>query len=113
MTLVFKICSAPEWSRALAAGSFEGSAADNAEGFIHLSAAHQLRETLARHFKGRDNLVLVAFDAGELAGLRWESSRGGDLFPHAYASLPAAAALWVQPLPLADGMHVFPENMGG
>ena len=42
--------------------------------------------------------------------LRYEPSRGGDLFPHLYAPLPLSAVLWVKPLPLgADGGHVFPD----
>ena len=112
MGLVFKICSAREWQEAVAAGSFGGSKADIADGFIHLSAAHQLRQTAARHFSGREDLVAVAFEAAKLSGLRWEPSRGGELFPHVYGSLPAAAATWVKPLPLAEGCHVFPEDIG-
>ena len=55
--------------------------------------------------------MLVAVDAGQLRdGLKWESSRGGDLFPHLYAPLPVNAAIWIEPLPLgADGEHVFPD----
>ncbi len=34
--------------------------------------------------------------------LRWEPSRGGDLFPHLYALLPAAAVQSANPAPLAD-----------
>jgi uncharacterized protein (DUF952 family) len=71
-------------------------------------------ETAARHFSGADDLVLVAVEAPALgAALRWEPSRGGDLFPHLYAPLPLAAVRWVRPLPLgADGQHVFPEFDG-
>ena len=36
--------------------------------------------------------------------LRWEPSRGGDLFPHLYALLDPSAAVEVRPLPLnAEG----------
>ncbi len=34
--------------------------------------------------------------------IRWEESRGGALFPHLYAPLPAKLALWVRPLDLDD-----------
>jgi uncharacterized protein (DUF952 family) len=41
--------------------------------------------------------------------LKWEASRGGNLFPHLYADLPLGAVLWEKPLPLGqDGLHVFP-----
>jgi uncharacterized protein (DUF952 family) len=54
--------------------------------------------------------VLVAVDAAAIPALKWEPSRGGDLFPHLYAALPAGAALSVTPLPLgADGVRQFPE----
>ena len=110
MALVYKICTVAEWNGAAASGKFSGSAADLADGFIHLSAAHQLRGTAAKHFKGREDLVLVAFDADALPGLQWEPSRGGDLFPHVHGSLAAARATWVKPLPLIDGVHVFPDE---
>ncbi|MNT76852.1 hypothetical protein D3C72_2159060 [compost metagenome] len=55
--------------------------------------------------------MLVADDAASLGeALRFEPSRGGDLFPHLYANLPLDAVLWEKPLPLGgDGQHVFPE----
>lgn len=112
MTILYKICSAAEWSAAATTGAFTGLAADRRDGFIHLSAAHQLRATTAKHFAGRGDLVLVAFEEAVLAPVKWEVSRGGDLFPHVYGTLPVAAAAWVKPLPLADGLHVFPDGIG-
>jgi uncharacterized protein (DUF952 family) len=55
--------------------------------------------------------MLVAVDAAVLGeALKWEPSRGGDLFPHLYGALGLDAVLWAVPLPLgADGRHVFPE----
>ncbi len=59
------------------------------------------RETAARHFAGQEDLLLVAVDEPGLGdALRYEPSRGGDLFPHLYAPLPLAAVRWVKPLPL-------------
>lgn len=110
MDLLFKICRADEWHVAARHGHFAGSAADLADGFIHLSAVHQVRETAARHFAGQGDLVLVAFPA-DLEHLKWEPSRGGALFPHVYGTLPATRALWVKPLPIVDGRHVFPPEV--
>jgi uncharacterized protein (DUF952 family) len=55
--------------------------------------------------------MLIAVDADALGdALKWEPSRGGDLFPHLYGELPLAAVLWARPLPLGiDQRHVFPE----
>ena len=36
------------------------------------------------------------------SSLRWEPSRGGDLFPHLYAMLPSGAVQSATPAPLAD-----------
>jgi uncharacterized protein (DUF952 family)/phosphohistidine phosphatase SixA len=102
---VYKILPQADWAQAVQTGAYQGSADDARDDFIHLSARGQVAETARRHFHGREGLVLVALDPRELgAGLKWERSRGGALFPHLYGPLPAAAALQVRPLPLgADG----------
>ncbi len=43
--------------------------------------------------------------------LKWEVSRGGDLFPHIYGPLPLSAVSEVIPLPLVNGVHQFPEGL--
>ena len=108
-TPIYKIVSKTEWDDACRGGVFDGASVDRADGFIHLSAAHQVRETAAKHFDGRRDLLLVAFDPASLGdALRWEVSRGGDRFPHLYAPLTTALALWAKPLPLtAEGAHAW------
>ncbi|QIB34457.1 DUF952 domain-containing protein [Ancylobacter pratisalsi] len=112
---IFKIAPRALWQAAVAAGRFDGAPVDLKDGFIHFSTAAQAAETAARHFAGQDDLVLVAVDTGALdaAQLRWEPSRGGDLFPHLYGPLFPAAVDWVRPLPLGpDGRHLFPPLEG-
>ena len=111
MRFLFKILTRDAWQDAQRDGVFKGSAVDHADGFIHLSAAHQMRETAARHFAGQQDLVLVAFVESDLENLTWEPSRGGDLFPHVYSSIPTALAACVHPLPWANGAHHFPETL--
>ena len=108
--LVYKICGTNAWAGALTAGVYAGSADDQRDGFIHFSLAHQLPGTLARHFGGRADLVLLAVRAADLGdALRFEASRGGDLFPHLYGPLAVTAVQWQAPLPLgADGIHTLP-----
>lgn len=91
-------------------GAFRGAAVDLADGYIHLSAADQVAETLAKHFAGRADLVLASFDAEALGNaLRWEPSRGGALFPHLYAPLPVRDSEAFATLELdAAGVHVLP-----
>ena len=111
--LVFKLVDRASWQASAASGVFGGSPVDARDGFIHFSTAAQVRETAARHFAGRADLLMVAVAAGALGdALRWEPSRGGDLFPHLYGPLPLAAVRWVADLPLdAAGRHLFPETV--
>jgi uncharacterized protein (DUF952 family) len=111
VALIYKICPEPLWAEAQRSGSFAGAPIDLEDGFIHFSTADQVRETAARHFAGQDGLLLVAVDGKALGpGLRYEPSRGGDLFPHLYGALPLSAVRWVKPLPLGPGAaHVFPQ----
>jgi uncharacterized protein (DUF952 family) len=110
---VFKIATERAWAEACRIGFLTGSAADRRDGFIHLSAAHQLAGTVAKHFAGASDLLLVAFEAADLGpALRWEVARDGDLFPHLHAPLPTAAALWTRPLASgADGIPALPEDL--
>lgn len=111
--LILKIVPCALWDAAVAAGRFDGSPVDHADGFIHFSTEAQVRETATRHFAGRSDLVLVTVEAGALGpALRWEPSRGGDLFPHLYGPLDLAAVRSSRALPLGpDGRHGFdPEG---
>jgi uncharacterized protein (DUF952 family) len=97
--LIYKICPATEWHDAAAVGTYRGSVDDLRDGFIHFSTTAQLAETLRRHFAGQHDLVLVAVDPDDLGSrLRWEPSRGGDLFPHFYGELLVSLARHVSPL---------------
>lgn len=97
---IYKLCSRAEWSAALAAGAYTGSADDVRDGFIHFSTAAQLAATAAKYFAGRTDLVLVEVDAARLGpALQFEPSRGGDLFPHLYGALPLDAVLSSRPYP--------------
>lgn len=111
MATIYKICEQTSWLAATAAGQFHGSAVDARDGFIHLSTSTQLSETAHKHFAGQSALVLVAVDVEALGDkLKWERSRGGDLFPHLYAPLPLAAVRWARPLPEeVNGHRALPE----
>ncbi|MDJ0859900.1 MAG: DUF952 domain-containing protein [Dinoroseobacter sp.] len=110
---VFKIFRAEEFAAFEAIGESSGAPIDLEDGYIHFSTAEQVRETAAKHFAGEDDLVLLALEADALGdALKWEPSRGGQLFPHLYRNLSSADVLWVQPLPLDEnGGHRFPEDV--
>lgn len=107
---IFKVITRSEWSEALAAGVFSGSQVDLDDGYIHFSTAEQLAETLAKHFAGQPDLVLLTVGAAALGDeLKWEPSRGGQLFPHLYGVLDCNAVAVDQDLELDDnGVHILP-----
>jgi uncharacterized protein (DUF952 family) len=99
-SVIYKLLPAAEWETAESAGVFTGSAVDVEDGFMHFSTAAQVAETARRHFAGHTRLTLLAVDPAALGdALRWEPSRGGDLFPHLYADLPVAAVVRAVDLP--------------
>jgi uncharacterized protein (DUF952 family) len=112
---LYRITSEDEWRTAEREGVFRGAAHDLRDGFIHLSAPHQVKGTLATHYAGVRDLLLVAIDDRRLAAhhsLRWEPSRGGELFPHLYEPLPVALVTGVSPLAVdATGAHVLPAEL--
>ncbi len=88
----YKILTADQWAQFQTDGEFTGAPIDIADGYIHMSTADQLSETLSKHFAEPDNLTIVEIDlAGFSVDLKWEVSRGGALFPHVYTRLPMAA----------------------
>jgi uncharacterized protein (DUF952 family) len=98
MSIIYKICDASLWREAERTGVFRGAPVDLADGFIHFSAPDQVAGTAAKHFAGRDDLVLVAVETEALGdALLWEPSRGGALFPHLYGELPVSAVRGVEP----------------
>jgi uncharacterized protein (DUF952 family) len=112
---VYKVMTATMAEAFRTSGQFSGAEIDITDGYIHFSTARQAGATLAKHFAGRDGLVLVTVDPDALPEpLRWEAARGGDLFPHLYAPLPWAAVRAVDPLPVGpDGRHQLPEVLSG
>ena len=106
---VYKVCDSVLWEDAKQAGKFIGAEIDLQDGYIHLSTASQLRDTLARHFASRDGLVLLKIEISQL-DIIWETARNGDLFPHLYDHLPLNSVVSEHHLGLsADGDHIVPE----
>ena len=97
--LIYKIVDATTWNDA--ADPWSGSADDHRDGFIHFSTKDQVEGTLKRHFRGIHNLLLLAVDTELLPAelLRYESSRGGAMFPHLYGDLPHAAVVQKTDIP--------------
>lgn len=103
--LIYKVLRHDEFRQFTLAGQTAGAPVDLEDGYIHLSTAIQLAGTLAKHFKNEDGLHLLALDSRTLTDLRWEPSRGGDLFPHLYRNMHESDLLWSRPLPLGPDGH--------
>ena len=111
MAAVYKICTQAIWDAALSKGIFEGATIDLTDGFIHLSTAGQAPVTAALFFQSGNDLVLVEFDDQHLPGLKYEPSRGGQLFPHVYGSINTNLAVSVfQLVRQDDGLLKFPAG---
>ncbi len=88
----YKILTADQMTALETDASFAGAPIDLQDGYIHLSTADQLQETLDKHFAGQTDLWLAAVDLDALGdAVKWEPSRGGQLFPHIYGPLPLSA----------------------
>ncbi len=111
MNIIYKISPRQAWDNAAKTGIFTGAPVDIADGYIHFSAANQVRETAEKYFCNQPDLILAAINAGALGkALKWEPSRGGDLFPHLYGPLPMSTVVSVMALPLdSDGTPIVPE----
>jgi uncharacterized protein (DUF952 family) len=97
--IAYKVLTADQLAALERDGSFAGAPVDLADGFIHLSTADQLAETIDRHFAGQDDLQLVAVDLDAHGdAVKWEASRGGALFPHLYAPLTLDTVVAYSPL---------------
>lgn len=96
-TLVYKILSASDWETAEALG-YTRTALDEGDGYVHLSTRAQVAETLSLHYAGQIEVRLLEYVVEEMGmPIRWEESRGGQLFPHLYSALriDASNRKWV------------------
>ncbi|WP_294319522.1 DUF952 domain-containing protein [uncultured Sphingomonas sp.] len=95
----FKVLTGDQMATLEKDGSFAGAPVDLADGYVHLSTFDQLTETVDKHFVGQDDLHVAEVDLEALGdAVKWEPSRGGQLFPHLYAPLPLNAVVAYGPL---------------
>jgi uncharacterized protein (DUF952 family) len=111
---LYKIVSGAEWRAAQSDGLVAWSAVDRRDGFMHLSTAAQVLETARLHFSGTPDLVALEIGPSRLDGaVRFEASRGGELFPHLYGDLSVDAVIRVRRLCEEGGVFRFNEEFGG
>lgn len=107
---IFKLLRPSELAEATNNPDYPGSSADRSDGFVHFSTIEQLQGTANKHFADVGTVHLLAFapDHWPESLLKWEPSRGGELFPHLYAPLDIklAADAWALDRP-QDGTFDF------
>ncbi|MFN3212574.1 MAG: DUF952 domain-containing protein [Henriciella sp.] len=111
-TRVYKILSAADWQVAEQLGHTQ-TALDEGDGYVHLSSRAQVAETLALHYFKQTEVRLLEYIAEEMNGpIRWEESRGGQLFPHLYAALriDGAKRIWTLDLD-TEGVPKLPQDI--
>ena len=108
---IYKIATREVAEQSRAAGTFTGMPIDLTDGYLHFSTATQVGETLRLWFKNQRDLALLAVRVRDMGGtLRWEPSRGGQLFPHVYGTFPMTAVVHEASINVdAEGRCVLPE----
>jgi uncharacterized protein (DUF952 family) len=110
---VFKILTGPQWALWRGLGTTLGSPDDRRDGYIHFSTAEQTSGTLSKHFTAHERLWLVSARPERMdAWLKWEPSRGGQLFPHLYAPFSIVMAEQEWPIRRHDGVWRLPPETG-
>ena len=111
MPQIFKIVDQSVFDAIGREGIFAGAGIDVRDGYIHFSTAQQVAETARLHFAGRIDLVLFAVDVEVVQDrLKWEASRGGQLFPHVYGVIRPSDISWHKVLPWNRTAHDFPPE---
>ena len=101
-TTAYKVLTAAQMTALEMGGSFAGAPVDLADGYIHMSTATQLTETVDKHFTGQSDLHVAAIDLGSFGdSLEWEES----------ARRPAIPAP-LRPLAAGNGDRLWPAGAG-
>jgi len=107
--MIYKILTQDQWDTLQDQKETTGAPIDVADGYVHFSTATQVQETADKHFKGQTDLYLLALNSAKLGdALKWEVSRGDELFPHLYGLLRLADVDWSKAIPFENDRHQIP-----
>ena len=107
---IYKILLPSEWYVLEKIGQTSGAPIDVSDGYIHFSTAQQLLETASKHFAKVPKLKILTCDSNSMQeDIKWEPSRGGDLFPHLYRDLVISDVEWHVTVKLGAQGHIFPD----
>lgn len=110
---IYKIVDAKHWQNASGKKNLPPMPIDEADGYLHFSTATQLAKTLELYFAGQKDVAILTVEVEPLAkSIKWEPSRGGDLFPHVYGDLPMSAVVRKDFLDIdPDGQCILPSSI--
>lgn len=109
----YKVLTTDEMAALERDGVFKGSLVDLEDGYIHLSTAAQLADTVDKHFVGQTGLHVLAVDLAACGeAVKWEPARGGALFPHLYAPLSLDTVVAYGPLEQYEDGRLKPPVAG-
>ncbi len=108
----YKILSRRDWTASEKLGHTL-TALDTDDGYVHLSTRHQVADTLSLHYKGETHVRLLEYDLDQFGdALKWEESRGGQMFPHLYGTLHIKDAKRIWTLNIGrDNIPTLPEDI--
>lgn len=109
---IFKVLTQDQWTAFQADGLFKGSPVDLSDGFIHMSCAPELKETMDKWYADQDRVFILEVDSQSVASdLKYEVSRGGAEFPHVFADLPLSAVGKVWDVSADKGRYELPQDL--
>jgi len=109
---IFKVLTPDQWATFQANKVFTGSPVDLADGYIHMSCAPQLKETMDKWYADQERVFILEVESGPIAtDLKYEVSRGGAEFPHLFADLPLSAVGKVWDVSADVGSYTLPGNL--
>ena len=109
---IYKGLTPEQWASFQAAQVFTGSPVDLVDGYIHMSCAAQLKETLDKWYADQAEVILLQIDAAAIeTDLKYEVSRGGLEFPHLFADLPMSAVGQVWVVSPDAGVYTLPTDL--
>lgn len=94
--MLFHLLSRADWHQAMAANEYRPPSLEK-EGFIHFSAAHQIKKVRDTFYRDQPDLLLLVIDETRLTSpLRWDAvGEKGERFPHLYGPLNLDAVVKV------------------
>jgi len=111
-SVIYHIETEDLWQQALLLETYIPASYEN-DGFIHCAALTQVTDVANKHYRGRNDLLLLCISQKLLgAETLWEPSDGGLYYPHIYGPLNTSAVAAALPFPCnSDGTFRLPANM--